>query len=130
MTDNQHAPLGLLLLAILSQVHATFAKWSPKDEGSALSEQISRIQRQGEPSSNTAAFKADAIDRGITISRKTFLAVENRAHTTTLTKREYETSKLISPPLAQGSGVEGKGKIKKKEKKREDALSSLFYYLA
>ncbi|KAG6042196.1 hypothetical protein E4U41_003942 [Claviceps citrina] len=131
MTDNQHAPLGLLLLALLGQVHAACAKWSPPDKRPvAQPQQITRIPRQGEQSSNVDGCHAEAIDKGMIISRETFVDVESHTHTITPTKREHKLSKVTARPTTKGSEGFEKGKAKKRNKKKEDTLSSLFGSLA
>ncbi|KAG6001793.1 hypothetical protein E4U21_003810 [Claviceps maximensis] len=154
MTDNQHAPLGLFLLAILGQVHHKCAKWLPpppatgKPRPAQPEHAAPTAQPREEPGGSRSrknmhdddVLHVEALDRGTTISRTTFLgAAESNAHTTTaLTKRELKSKTGTGKPVAHrcatvadssgGNGV--KGKVRKKEKKKGDTLSSIFGSLA
>ncbi|KAG5982907.1 hypothetical protein E4U43_006346 [Claviceps pusilla] len=146
MSDNQHAPLGLLLLAVLAQVHSTCAKWSPPppDKPSAQAEATARTpsQPRDQPpggSSLDDGLGGETIDKGTTISRETLLGAEHNAptHTNAPTKRELKpkTSKLVArssttTERSGGKGTGAKSKVRKKEKKKGDALSSIFGSLA
>ncbi|KAG5929386.1 hypothetical protein E4U42_006126 [Claviceps africana] len=130
MSDNQHAPLGLLLLAILGQVHEACARWPPPDHPSAQQEQVARTPRPGEQPGNTDTLRVDAVDRGTAVARQTFLGVENETRTAAPARRSLKTSKLDAPSSAEGPGTSGKAKVRKKEKKKGDALSSIFGSLA
>lgn len=136
--DNQHAPLGLFLLALLGQVHDSFAKWLPQHKRLlAQPEHISQIPRQEQTCRNPATADAENIDRGVIISRETIRGIKIHAHKEALapspTTQCYETSKPIATPTAKDTGEDDEGKVdnkkvkkKKKKKRGEDALSSLF----
>ncbi|KAG6298338.1 hypothetical protein E4U09_000870 [Claviceps aff. purpurea] len=144
VTDNQHAPLGLLLLAVLSQVHGVCAKWEPPDKRVALAEQVAKDVQRGEQSSRLDIYPAEAIDRGTAISRNTFLGgVQQYAPTADIAvpKKALRTaSEQVAQPSTKEPGVE-ESKVEKREKNQEkkkkkkknkegDTLSSLFGSLA
>ncbi|QPG95745.1 hypothetical protein C2857_001903 [Epichloe festucae Fl1] len=132
--DNQHAPLGLFLLALLGQVHDSFTKWLPQHGLLAQPEHISQIPRQGQTCRNPATSDAETIDKGVIISRETIRGIEIHAHKAapSPTNQCFETSISIVTPTAKDTGEDDEGQVDKKKKKKkkkkrgEDALSSLF----
>ncbi|KAG5982202.1 hypothetical protein E4U55_002185 [Claviceps digitariae] len=143
ITDNQHAPLGLLLLALLARIHSQCSKWlPPPDQSPAQPPPTALTPRPPlQPTSNTDRdvphdqAEATSPDRGITISRKTLLGPETHAPATAPTERERESK--TSKPIARSTtadGSRGNGaqeKVRKKVKKKKgDTLSSIFGSLA
>ncbi|KAL7918332.1 hypothetical protein ACQKWADRAFT_304363 [Trichoderma austrokoningii] len=111
--DNQHAPLGLLLLAILARVHAALAIDSPVPKA------------QPQPKANHLANQ----DKGVAISRQ-----ELPLSTSTERIKLSTTQDISEPSHQQAVAAKPSKKLKetskKKKKGKGDALSSLFGSLA
>ncbi|PHH92570.1 hypothetical protein CDD83_6849 [Cordyceps sp. RAO-2017] len=107
--DNQHAPLGLLLVAVLSRVHAVVATLLPPEAVAAT------VERQSAP--HPPQTPQSAADRGITVSRDQLPTSPNPAPVCSERRNASEDG-------------DGEAKKRKRRKKRADELSDLFGGLA
>ncbi|KAL5085652.1 hypothetical protein Trisim1_010136 [Trichoderma cf. simile WF8] len=122
--DNQHAPLGLLLLAILARTHT------------ALTQLLDQPILPPPPSSTTRANDVNQ-DKGVAIARQKQPPPTERLKTqSTITQPpsdEQQGEKFdrdaLKPSKSRAKEVPSKEK-KKKKKAKGDALSSLFGSLA
>ena len=111
--DQQHAPLGLMLLAVLAKVHAVLIDINPTEETPQLKPVVS---------GNVDAVREQAperSDRGVSVSRNGTLKTSQPAQSTFQGKKR---------PASEAND-EPKTKTKKKKKTR-DELSNLFGSLA
>ncbi|KAL7932023.1 hypothetical protein V8C35DRAFT_308286 [Trichoderma chlorosporum] len=112
--DNQHAPLGLLLLAILSRTHAVLAQLldQPTVPPPALAVRPNDVSQ----------------DKGVAIARQEPPPPTDRLKTQATAQRPSKDElnrDTTEPPKAKSKEVPAKEK-KKKKKAKGDALSSLF----
>ncbi|KAL7894179.1 hypothetical protein HDV63DRAFT_271261 [Trichoderma sp. SZMC 28014] len=127
--DNQHAPLGLLLLAILARIHTALSPLSSIDNS------VPKPQ----PKANRTNDLTNQ-DKGVAIARELPLSKNSPSTTQHLSDSndQQQGSKIdreaIKPPkskLKEASPSSSISKDKKKKKKSKgDALSSLFGSLA
>ncbi|KAL7945728.1 hypothetical protein V8C42DRAFT_43395 [Trichoderma barbatum] len=125
--DNQHAPLGLLLVAILSRTHAVLAQ---------LLSHPTTTSTTPITSSNTRSNDSNQ-DKGVAISRQEQPPPTERLKSQPAIHRpsdECQRNKL-DPDAIKSSNLKSKEeptkeKKKKKKKGKGDALSSLFGSLA
>ncbi|CAG9941932.1 unnamed protein product [Clonostachys rosea f. rosea IK726] len=110
--DNQHAPLGLLLLTVLARVHALLTYILPAEEQAPT---LSSIQ-QALP--RVAPEHGSKVDKGIAVARES--RENTRAESLTA------SSKSLGKPSRPKSAAEEKKSSKKSKKKKKDELSSLF----
>ncbi|TFA97942.1 hypothetical protein CCMA1212_010313 [Trichoderma ghanense] len=145
--DNQHAPLGLLLLAILSRVHAVLSQLL--DHTTSTSTSTTTPSTTKTPSnSNNRSVDASNQDKGIAISRETHTPPVQPTErlrtlqTTTSARhssdeprsrdadREAVTTRKLSKTKSKEASPKDDQKKKKKKKAKGDELSSLFGSLA
>ncbi|RDA92579.1 hypothetical protein CP533_0963 [Ophiocordyceps camponoti-saundersi (nom. inval.)] len=105
---TKHAPLGLMLLAILARAHAIVGT-ATDDDTSCRNEQTKSFAVDGELSS--------VPDRGVAVSR---LGPD-------ATCAEKDDDDVI---VEKNKEKDKKNKVKKKKRRHDDALSSLFSSLA
>ncbi|RTE70013.1 hypothetical protein BHE90_015593 [Fusarium euwallaceae] len=141
--DNQHAPLGLLLLSILARINRILSDLVPADENTIPATSAStKPTPTGSmlPSNTQTSTPAETdsldIDMGVAISRNEVLPIRK---TITSQLEPKADSRLTEPPSKErklksltkdikksSSKDSAKDKPKKKKKKGGDALSSLF----
>ncbi|UKZ96669.1 uncharacterized protein TrAFT101_011447 [Trichoderma asperellum] len=135
--DNQHAPLGLLLIAILSRIHTALSpllsvdnpitKPQPKtirsndlltnqDKGVAIARQELSLAKTTTPSTSTERLKS-SITQSIPDSNEQLQQIS---------KPDRETVKPAKSKLIEASSSSISKDKKKKKKGKGDALSSLF----
>ncbi|KAH8123021.1 hypothetical protein ACSS6W_008246 [Trichoderma asperelloides] len=135
--DNQHAPLGLLLIAILSRIHTALSpllsvdnpitKPQPKtirsndlltsqDKGVAIARQELSLAKTTTPSTSTERLKT-SITQSI---------LDSRQQLQQISKRDGEPVKPVKSKLNEASSSSISKEKKKKKKSKGDALSSLF----
>ncbi|KAH6603428.1 hypothetical protein Trco_008203 [Trichoderma cornu-damae] len=122
--DNQHAPLGLLLLAVLSRIHTALSRLL----ADSLSPPSASTPAKAPPSDR--AGDAAGQDRGVAIARRG-LAPPAKDILPQCPSDDQQTK----PPNAESrdassSSSRDKEKRKKKKKGKGDQLSSLFGSLA
>ncbi|WAO91016.1 Hypothetical protein NCS54_00846600 [Fusarium falciforme] len=141
--DNQHAPLGLLLLSILARINRILSDLVPADQNTIPEASTSAKPTTTGPvlSSNfqtltPAETDSPDIDMGVTISRNKVLPIRKTttsqpetkldAHLTEPPSKERKLKSLTKDTKKSSSKDPAKDKPKKKKKKGGDALSSLF----
>ncbi|CAH0043974.1 unnamed protein product [Clonostachys solani] len=115
--DNQHAPLGLLLLTVLARVHALLTYILPAEEQAPA---LISIQ-QALP--RVAPEYGSKVDKGIAVARDS----RENTRAASLTASSKSSGKPGRPKPAT---AEEKKSSKKSKKKKKDELSSLFGSLA
>ncbi|KAM0513519.1 hypothetical protein ACHAPE_007781 [Trichoderma viride] len=123
--DNQHAPLGLLLLAILARIHTALSPLS-----------IDTSIPKPQPKTNRANDLANQ-DKGVTIARQELPSATSTERINS-SEQQQQGSKLdcetTKPPKSKKEASPSSPSIskdkKKKKKGKGDALSSLFSSLA
>ncbi|VUC26489.1 unnamed protein product [Clonostachys rosea] len=110
--DNQHAPLGLLLLTVLARAHTLLTYILPAEELPPAPDSI----QQALP--RVAPDHGSKVDRGIAVAR------DSREHTRAGSLAS--SSKSVGKPSRLKSAAEEKKSSKKSKKKNKDELSSLF----
>lgn len=123
--DNQHAPLGLLLLAILARIHTALSPLS-----------IDSSVPNPQPKTNRANDLANQ-DKGVTIARQELPSVTSTERINS-SEQQQQGSKIdreaTKPPKSKKEASPSSPSIskdkKKKKKGKGDALSSLFGSLA
>lgn len=126
--DNQHAPLGLLLLAVLARIHAVLSQLLVDDTPSS-------IPTTKAVSSNNNKNDAVSQDKGVAVARNQLPPAKNTPPS------RVEDAAAQPSSSQQGSKVDREStkpiktkskdtKEKKKKKGKGDALSSLFGSLA
>lgn len=132
--DNQHAPLGLLLLAILARIHTALSPLLSSDNP------ITKPQ----PKTNRSNDVANQ-DKGVAIARQELPLSKNATPSTSAERLKTAITQNLSDPneqQGQGSKIDREAlkppkskvkeasssisKEKKKKKGKGDALSSLF----
>jgi ribonuclease MRP protein subunit RMP1 len=113
--DNQHAPLGLLLLAVLAQINTVALDLLPDSEPSQEREPKNALLTSSAAPQAKAEKHSVAVDRGTVVSRDDISATRPQKPTQALTR-------LASPPQK----VEKLKSKKKSTKKRGDEFASLF----
>ncbi|KAI8717915.1 hypothetical protein NCS52_00868900 [Fusarium sp. LHS14.1] len=141
--DNQHAPLGLLLLSILARINRILSDLVPADQDTIPTASVptkpttsGSILSSNSQTSTPAETGSPDIDMGVTISRNEVLPTRK---TTTSQPETKPDAPVIEPPSKErklksltkdtkksSSKDPVKDKSKKKKKKGGDALSSLF----
>ncbi|RSL72270.1 hypothetical protein CEP54_000911 [Fusarium duplospermum] len=141
--DNQHAPLGLLLLSILARINRILSHLVPADENptpatsaSTKPTTISSTLSSNPQTSTPATTDSPDIDMGVTISRNEVLPIRKMttsqpeakpdSQLTELPSKERKLKSLTKDIKKSSSKDSTKDKPKKKKKKGGDALSSLF----
>ncbi|KAI8666638.1 hypothetical protein NCS57_00889500 [Fusarium keratoplasticum] len=143
--DNQHAPLGLLLLSILARINRILSDLVPADQNtipaasasaSANPTTTGSILSSNSQTSTPAETVSPDIDMGVTISRNEVLPIRKTttsqpetkpdAHLTDPPSKERKLKSLTKDTKKSSSKDPAKDKPKKKKKKGGDALSSLF----
>ncbi|KAM0256158.1 hypothetical protein ACHAQJ_005135 [Trichoderma viride] len=127
--DNQHAPLGLLLLAILSRVHAVVS-------------QLLLIDNVNPPTSiksQSSTHRSNDLtnqDKGVAVARRDLMpltksTLPSTERLQTPTQSASDEQQAIKPSKKKPKEASSLSKEKKKKKKEKgDALSSLFGSLA
>ncbi|EGR48841.1 uncharacterized protein TRIREDRAFT_107591 [Trichoderma reesei QM6a] len=155
--DNQHAPLGLLLLAVLSRVHAVVTQLLLDHTATSSSTSTTPLTSKLPPSiQDKRSIDVSSQDKGITISRDTHtppthnterlrtLQTTKTTPTPTSSARhssddprsgnvansEAVTATKPSRPKSMEASSKDDKKKKKKKKGKGDELSSLFGSLA
>ncbi|KAF5663694.1 ribonuclease mrp subunit rmp1 [Fusarium heterosporum] len=139
--DNQHAPLGLLLLSVLARINTVLSHLAPightpEYSTSAVTKPTSSDLKRPTPShSITSEAAGSGLDRGVAISRDELL-LSQKATTklvpeldTRLKDPEHKERKskvIYKDTKSHSSKGDAKDRPKKKKKKGGDALSSLF----
>ncbi|KAI5457891.1 hypothetical protein BGZ63DRAFT_427911 [Mariannaea sp. PMI_226] len=144
--DNQHAPLGLMLLAVLARISRLLSDLVPSNHTSSnpnpssSSAAVTQTSTQGPdtiPSSDNLASPHPNVDMGIVISRHD-LAISNTTNKTSAESMDNPaSSKDPSNDIKPGKSAKNSsnevtkdtsrnGNGKKKKKKAGDAFSSLF----
>ncbi|KAL7789836.1 hypothetical protein V8C37DRAFT_385876 [Trichoderma ceciliae] len=133
--DNQHAPLGILLLTIISRIHAVLSQ--------LLVDNLKIPPTPAKPRPSNGSEDATNQDKGVAIARQELLppppppppmnntpqSIERLQTTTQRPTPKHQISKLDQSGIkpSQTISKEASSKEKKKKKKgKEDALSSLF----
>ncbi|KAJ4322307.1 RNase MRP subunit [Fusarium piperis] len=141
--DNQHAPLGLLLLSILARINRILSDLVLTDQNPPTTASASTKPTTTDPilSSNSqastpAGTDGPDIDMGVTISRNEVLPIRKSttsqldtkpdSHPTEPPSKERKLKSLTKDIKKSSSKDPAKDKPKKKKKKGGDALSSLF----
>ncbi|OAA37485.1 hypothetical protein NOR_07184 [Metarhizium rileyi] len=122
--DNQHAPLGLFLLAVLGQIHGVLPGLLPRNAADAKAS----AQKPPNPPLPNYPSVADAqhTDKGVAIPRETTVLVGDDAVTPQSKKRNRDDAKPDAKGTAQNGSGKDKKRAKKKKKRTDDELSSLF----
>ncbi|KAL7806967.1 hypothetical protein V8C26DRAFT_415581 [Trichoderma gracile] len=143
--DNQHAPLGLLLLAVLSRVHAVVAQLL--EHTAASSSTTASLSKQPSLVNVSRSIDAASHDRGVAIARDAHGPPTQRTErlrtpqpTTTgadeprsgnaANLETATTTKPLKTKQKEASSKDDDKKKKKKKKGKGDELSSLFGSLA
>lgn len=124
--DNQHAPLGLLLLAVLGQVHDFLSPLLP--EGAAAAEAIPLAQKSTDSTLHNSLSIANIehLDRGVVISRGAVSQTDSRVNIVIQSKKHNRTEPKLSTDQTSKGAAEGNKRQKKRKKSSGDELSSLF----
>ncbi|UNI16278.1 RNase MRP subunit [Purpureocillium takamizusanense] len=138
--DNQHAPLGLLLLAVLSRVDTVLATLVPSDDSAALLAPEVNLPRASVTVAHSMPMETEAPppDLGVPVSRQVIPhPVEKhdkhayeRSPSESNKKRPRDTTADVAATGASGERRESKKKSRKKGKDGSDAFASLFGSLA
>ncbi|CEJ87633.1 hypothetical protein VHEMI04470 [[Torrubiella] hemipterigena] len=122
--DNQHAALGIALMAAIAGVHSALVGLLPEEETAGADTTKQKINTEMRP-----AESSNDGDKGVTISRSQFTT----AHEVAPDRKRKATSTLVAAEdktaSTQAIGSKEKDKSsrkKKKPKKGGDAFSSLF----
>ncbi|KAH0490312.1 hypothetical protein TgHK011_001788 [Trichoderma gracile] len=143
--DNQHAPLGLLLLAVLSRVHAVVAQLL--EHTATSSSTTASLSKQPSLVNVSRSIDAASHDRGVAIARDAHGPPTQRTErlrtpqaTTTganeprtgnaANLQTVTTTKPFKTKQKEASSKDDDKKKKKKKKGKGDELSSLFGSLA
>ncbi|KAF4954968.1 hypothetical protein FGADI_4878 [Fusarium gaditjirri] len=136
--DNQHAPLGLLLLSVLARTHTLLSQLVPDhDHSPPIS--TSTDPKPSEPSKHQASdLRTDGVpyagvDMGVAISRDELLSTQKKmkpipkadSRSKNLKLKEYETKTTLADTKKISSKSDTIDEPKKKSK-NSDELSSLF----
>lgn len=125
--DNQHAPLGLFLLATLGQVHSLLSSISPGDVPCRNSDKLAPKPSIATSLDRPSTTDTERIDRGIAISRDTVLHTEHHAVIVPEPKKgNRDDAKIDAKGIAKDKRDGDIKPKKKKKKKAGDELSSLF----
>ncbi|KAH7144632.1 hypothetical protein B0J13DRAFT_607948 [Dactylonectria estremocensis] len=129
--DNQHAPLGLLLLGVLARIKRLLSDLVPSDNISKSSPipTTEATRNSGLP----PARSDEVVDLGVAISRDELLPKPSSRESGCATAEEARSKDIKDEKHAQSTiaaiketPVDSLSKKKKKKKKGGDALSSLF----
>lgn len=129
VADNQHAPLGLLLIAILARVSSVLTQHLPVDNTNPTTSTTTPtpVAAAVEPKRKSTADIPGQIepDRGVAISREDLKS--SRKKSPSFSEQRPAAALHPSPPM-QTKALEEKPKKKKKSKKSQkgDDFSSLF----
>lgn len=124
--DNQHAPLGLMLLAVLAQVHTLLSDLVPSDIVVTAGQTSDVKDSSGQ---EAAPLKTSGPDMGVAISRRELMSAAQD------TSQQRGKPPPETPSLGEDKPKKRKEKVvekdqklkpKKKKKKAGDELSSLF----
>ncbi|KAF4975783.1 hypothetical protein FZEAL_7476 [Fusarium zealandicum] len=138
-TDNQHAPLGLLLLSVLARINRLLSDLVPADNNPAHPP-LAIVKPTPSGTSTPQLFdptetSGSGMDMGVAVSRNELVPRQKSATPQLITKLAPNShkpppkelkSKKLSKDAAENSSIDIKEKPKKKKKKAGDALSSLF----
>ncbi|KAM0352387.1 hypothetical protein ACHAPU_002054 [Fusarium lateritium] len=140
-TDNQYAPLGLLLLSVLARINTVLSHLVPIDHNhehstSAVTKQtFSDVKRPTPPHSITPEAPSSGLDMGVAISRDELLlpqkittksVPESGTRLKDSKHKERKPKVMHTDTKSHAPKVDAKDRPKKKKKKGGDALSSLF----
>ncbi|KAL4725594.1 Ribonuclease MRP protein subunit rmp1 [Fusarium chlamydosporum] len=142
--DNQHAPLGLLLLSVLARTNTLLSHLVPSEHNhESLPMTVEKLitsgsDTHGQLNSTTQSIAAEApdteTDMGVVISREELLSQKKTAKSIPKSdqplkdlKSKERKHKMVHEEVPKRSSKDdAKDKPKKKKKKGGDALSSLF----
>ncbi|KAI6767870.1 hypothetical protein HG530_005879 [Fusarium avenaceum] len=135
--DNQHAPLGLLLLSILARVNTIISHLVPtghnhEPSASAITKPILTDSKTSIPSDSAVQeAPSPTIDMGVAISRDELLlsrktVPESDTRLKDQKPKERKSKIVHTETHTHSSRGDAKDRPKKKKKKGGDALSSLF----
>ncbi|KAF4992743.1 hypothetical protein FGRMN_6953 [Fusarium graminum] len=139
--DNQHAPLGLLLLSVLARINTVLSHLAPVDHNreystSAVTKPTSPdLKRPTPPHSITSEAAGSGLDMGVAISRDQLLlsqkvttkpAQELDTHLKDPKHKERKPKIIRTDTKSHSAKGDAKDRPKKKKKKGGDALSNLF----
>ncbi|KAM0212409.1 hypothetical protein ACHAPA_010163 [Fusarium lateritium] len=135
--DNQHAPLGLLLLSVLARVNTILSHLVPashhnhEPSASAITKPILTDSRPNRSDSTTHEAPSPAMDMGVAISRDELLLSrktipESDTRLKDQKPKERKVKIVHTNNHTPSSRGDTKDRPKKKKKKGDDALSSLF----
>ncbi|KAF4446038.1 Ribonuclease MRP protein subunit rmp1 [Fusarium austroafricanum] len=138
--DNQHAPLGLLLLSVLARIHTLLSHLVPTNHDgessiSAVTKSMPLEPNRSTPLElTTAEAPAPDVDMGVAISRDELLSTQKKARSIPESgsnlkepKPKERKSKSLHTNLHKSSpNDDTKDRPKKKKRKDSDAFSSLF----
>lgn len=136
--DNQHAALGLLLLALLAHVNTTLSPLLPPS-GAETELAAARPKVTGAYTENKKATQGPSepeADRGTTVERTSLSSKPNtkrsepvlaasQEKTSETQKKKKKRSISEATPATEEPAIEEK-KVKKKKKKKGDAFSDMF----
>ncbi|KAG8421943.1 RNase MRP subunit [Metarhizium acridum] len=123
--DNQHAPLGLFLLTVLSQVHGFLSGMLPQNAAPAKAK-LPMQKSPNPPSPNhPSVIGTEHTDRGVVVSRETIIQTGDDAVDLQSKKRSRDEIKSHARATSNMDREKDK-KPRKKKKKAGDELSSLF----
>ncbi|KND91613.1 hypothetical protein TOPH_03706 [Tolypocladium ophioglossoides CBS 100239] len=131
--DNQHAPLGLMLLAVLGRTNTILADLAPSESHPPQSSKSAEQPLTKILARTPSTAESRGLDRGVTISRRDIQRAdeESAAAMPGSRKRAPEEPFKHGHDSKTSNDGETKAKDKKKKKKKDpDALSSLFSSLA
>ncbi|KAK8927571.1 hypothetical protein H634G_05171 [Metarhizium anisopliae BRIP 53293] len=123
--DNQHAPLGLFLLTVLSQVHGFLPAMLPQNAGAAKAKLPTQKSPNPPSPNHRSVIGTEHIDRGVVVSRETIVQAGDDAVDSQSKKRSRDEIKSHARGTSNKDREKDK-KPKKKKKKAGDELSSLF----
>ncbi|KJZ73370.1 hypothetical protein HIM_07164 [Hirsutella minnesotensis 3608] len=126
--DNQYAPLGLLLLAVLARIHNILVEFAPAQLPPATAPDVSQQQPAlSGPSVANPATAVDTPDHGVTVAR---LDVHIGGVPAVQTDSTVSRPKHTKPQNEASPGKDGLKTKRTKKRRGGDALSSLFSSLS
>lgn len=117
--DNQFAPLGLLLLGVLADVHVVVRLLLGEEDGAAASPAL-RIPEVADKGQEAAAGMAAAEDLGVAVSRESIGLAGHVEGVDSETRGSSNQARDTAPVLRS------REKAKKKRKKQGDEFDDLF----
>ncbi|POR33618.1 Uncharacterized protein TPAR_06205 [Tolypocladium paradoxum] len=134
--DNQHAPLGLMLLAVLGRTDAILADLAPAESPPPQPSQPAEQPLTPVQPRAPSTVESCALDRGVAISRRETQRVDEEPAATAPSSQRRTPRECFKHgrdnKTSDGGETKAEDKKKKKKKKKtdSDALSSLFSSLA